>query len=154
MRATARPATLRDHGGMLRIGELARETGESVRTLRFWEDGGLLAAERSDSGYRLFTDGMIQRVAFLREAQALGLGLREIRDLLELREGGVQPCDHVRDRLREHLDDVRGRLRQLRDLERELEERVAWADANPDPDCDDGCVYLSSAAKARPVRTR
>lgn len=132
----------------MRIGELARETGESVRTLRYWEGEGLLTAERSDSGYRLFPEGMIDRVSFLREAQALGLGLREIRGLLELRDDGVQPCEHARDRLREHLDDVRTRLRDLRALERELEERLAWAEANPEPECDDGCVYLTTAAKA------
>jgi MerR family transcriptional regulator, copper efflux regulator len=135
---------------MLRIGELARETGENVRTLRYWEGEGLLAAARSDSGYRLFGEGMIERVSFLRAAQALGLGLREIRSLLELRDDGVQPCEHARDRLREHLADVRRRLRELRDLERELEKRLAWAEVNPEPECHDGCVYLTAAAKTRP----
>ncbi len=135
----------------MRIGQLARETSESVRTLRYWEGEGLLTAKRSDSGYRLFPEGMIERVSFLREAQALGLGLREIRDLLELRDDGVQPCEHARDRLREHLEDVGKRLRDLRALERELQERLVWAEANPEPECDDGCVYLSAPAKARPV---
>lgn len=137
---------------MMRIGELARETGESVRTVRYWEGEGLLAAERSESGYRLFAETTVARVSFLREAQALGLGLREIRGLLELREEGVQPCEHARDRLRDHLTDVRRRLQDLRALERELEERLAWAEANPEPECDDGCVYLTSREKVRPSR--
>jgi DNA-binding transcriptional MerR regulator len=135
---------------MLRIGELARETGESVRTLRYWEGEGLLTAARSDSGYRLFPEAMIARVSFLREAQALGLGLREIRDLLALRDDGVQPCAHARDRLREHLADVRKRLHDLHALERELEERLTWAEANPNPECDDGCVYLTPPPRRGP----
>ena len=138
---------------MLRIGELAAATGEHVRTLRYWEDEGLLAATRSDNGYRLFAADMVDRVPFLRQAQALGLGLREIRELLELREGGVQPCAHVRNRLQEHLSDVRQRLRDLRALERELGGRLAWAEANPEPECDDGCVYLTTSASKRPSTT-
>lgn len=135
----------------MRIGELARATGESVRTLRFWEGEGLLTAERSDNGYRLFPEAMSERVAFLREAQALGLGLREIRSLLALRADGVQPCEHARQRLREHLADVRKRLHDLHALERELEERLAWADANPNPECLDGCVYLTPTGGAGPA---
>lgn len=135
---------------MLRIGELARETGERVRTLRYGEGEGLLTAERSDGGYRLFPEGMIGRVSFLREAQALGLGLREIRDLLALRDDGVQPCEHARGRLRTHLADVQQRLRDLHALERVLQERLAWAEANPEPECDDGCVYLTRIPEARP----
>ncbi|MDZ7801822.1 MAG: MerR family transcriptional regulator [Trueperaceae bacterium] len=131
---------------MLRIGELAAATGEAVRTLRYWEDEGLLTAERSASGYRLFSQEMVARASFLREAQALGLRLHEIRDLLALRSGGVPPCEHVRGRLREHLADVRARLRNLRALEGELQERLAWAEANPEPECTDGCVYLTPHA--------
>ena len=149
MQTTFGRLALRHHVTMLRIGELARETGENVRTLRYWEGEGLLAAARSDSGYRMFREDMIERVSFLRAAQALGLGLREIRSLLELRDDGVQPCDHARDRLREHLADVRRRLQELRDLERELEERLVWARANPEPECRDGCVYLTAAVNAR-----
>jgi MerR family copper efflux transcriptional regulator len=131
---------------MMRIGELASTTGESVRTLRYWEDEGLLEADRTDSGYRVFRPAMIDRVAFLRRAQALGLTLQEIRSILSLRKEGLQPCGHVRDRLREHLVSVRERLQQLRALEEELEGRLAWANAHPEPDCDDGCVYLTNTA--------
>ncbi len=134
---------------MLRIGELARETGEKVRTLRYWEGEGLLTAERTKSGYRLFPEGMIERVPFLREAQALGFSLGELRDLFELRDDGLQPCEHARKRLRRHLDDVRQRLRDLAALELDLLERLAWAEANPEPRCDDGCVYLTTNASAR-----
>lgn len=125
---------------------MASATGEAVRTLRYWEDQGLLTAERSDAGYRLFGEEMVDRASFLREAQALGLRLSEIRDLLALRDGGVRPCGHVRERLRERRAEVRARIRDLRALERELSDRLAWAEAHPEPECDDGCVYLTPHA--------
>lgn len=130
----------------MQIGEVAERTAESVRTLRYWQDAGLLDAERTESGYRLFPPEVVGRVAFLRGAQGLGLSLQEIRGILDLREEGVRPCDHVRRHLRDHLAAVRDRARKLRILERDLEGRLAWAEAHPDADCDDGCVYLSDAA--------
>ncbi|MEX2535606.1 MAG: MerR family transcriptional regulator [Trueperaceae bacterium] len=136
----------------MRIGELASTTGESVRTLRYWQDEGLLEADRTASGYRVFQPAMIDRVVFLRGAQALGLTLREIRGILSLRREGLQPCEHVRERLREHLSSVRERLQQLQALEEELEGRLAWANAHTEPNCHDGCVYLTDAAAGAPLR--
>lgn len=129
----------------MRIGMLARATGERVRTLRYWADEGLLATERTPSGYREFPEAMVERVAFLRGAQALGLTLQEIRGVLELRRDGVPPCAHVRRQLRAHLDSVRARLRRLQALEAELAARLAWAQAHPEPECEEACVYLSRA---------
>lgn len=132
----------------MRIGELADATGERVRTLRYWEDQGLLEAQRTEGGYREFPDAMVERVGFLRQAQALGLTLDGIREVLAVRAGGRQPCGHVRERMQEHLASVRERLRQLRALEEELEERLMWAEAHPEPECDAGCVYLTDATAA------
>lgn len=131
---------------MMRIGELAQATGENVRTLRYWTDEGLLDAERSESGYRTFHPGAVDRVAFLRQAQALGLTLAEIRDVLELRREGERPCTHVRQRLKEHLMSVRERIDRLRVLEQNLEARLDWARAEPEPECEEGCVYLLATA--------
>jgi DNA-binding transcriptional MerR regulator len=130
---------------MFRIGELAAATGETVKTLRFWESQGLLEAERSDSGYRYFGTKMRERSRFIRQAQSLGFTLNEIRGILHLRDDGLQPCDDVRARLRAHLQAIRDRLRELRTLERELEGRLRWADAAPL--CEDDCIYLASTPR-------
>lgn len=131
---------------MLRIGELARRTRESVKTIRFWENEDLLAAERSDSGYRHFPERMVERVAFIRSAQALGFTLEEIREILDLRSEGARPCDDVRDALTAHLQTVCSRIRELRALEADLTQRLAWANHHPDPDCADaeGCIYVQA----------
>lgn len=130
----------------MRIGQLADATKERVRTLRYWQDEGPLEAQRTDGGYRVFPDTMVERVRFLRQVQALGLSLDGIREVLAVCTVGLQPCKYVRERLRKHLPSVRERVRQLRALEDELEERLVWAKAHLEPVCDAGCVDLTDAA--------
>lgn len=135
---------------MTTIGQLARRTRESVKTLRYWTDLGLLAAERGANGYRYYGAGAAERVGFIRGAQALGLTLREIRDVLGAREHEHPPCREARAVLARHLRDVRERLAQWARLEAELAERLAWAEAHPRPACEgEGCVYLADTP-ARP----
>ena len=130
----------------LSIGDLSSRTRETVKTLRYWTDQGLLEAERGANNYRYYPPDTPQRVAFIRSAQALGFTLADIGDILRLREAGVVPCDHVRADLRKQLAGVRERLAELQTLERELSARLAWADADPNPECDtEGCVYLLEA---------
>jgi DNA-binding transcriptional MerR regulator len=112
------------------IGTLARESGLTPDTIRYYEEIGVMPApERSRSGYRVYTAPDIERLAFIGQAQALGLSLEEIREVLAMTDGGIEPCDHVRDRLRQRLSEVercigelealRGRLRgALQEAER------------------------------------
>lgn len=127
----------------LSIGDLSSQTRETVKTLRYWTDQGLLEAERGANNYRYYAPDAPQRVAFIRSAQALGFTLADIGDILRLREAGVVPCDHVRADLHKQLAGVQKRLAELRALEQELSARLVWADADPSPECDtEGCVYL------------
>lgn len=129
--------------GMVKIGLLALNSGESVKTLRYWTDLGLLEAHRGPNNYRYYDDEAATRVQFIRGAQALGFTLREIQDILDSRDRENRPCQEVRERLAEHLRTVRDRLEQLQRLEVELASRLAWAEAHPDPACEgEGCVYL------------
>lgn len=132
----------------LSIGDLASRSGEPVKTVRFWSDHGLLPHERLENGYRNYPSEALGRVAFIRSAQALGFTLEEIKAILAIREDGRKPCREVRDNLTAHLAVVRVRLEVLRGLEADLASRLAWAEANPDPDCDEavGCAYLAPAA--------
>jgi MerR family copper efflux transcriptional regulator len=127
----------------LRIGRLAEATGETVKTLRYWTNLGLLEAERGENGYRYYRKDAPQRIAFIRSAQGFGFTLGEIREILALRASGVKPCEHVRTRLKAHLSRVRSRIAVLEALERDLEARLRWAEAHQDPECRmEGCVYL------------
>lgn len=80
----------------LRIGELAAEAGVNPKTIRYYEDVGLLPPpERSESGYRLYTRHDHERLGFIRRAKQIGFSLEEIRAILHVSESGVAPCEHV-----------------------------------------------------------
>jgi MerR family transcriptional regulator, copper efflux regulator len=82
----------------MRIGELAERSGVSAKTIRYYEDIGLLPAPaRLASGYRDYEPSTLDRLAFIRAAQAVGLSLGEIRGIVALRDEGQTPCGHVLD---------------------------------------------------------
>ncbi|MET8405353.1 heavy metal-responsive transcriptional regulator [Streptomyces sp900116325] len=80
-----------------RISQLAERSGVPATTLRFYEDAGLLAADRTPAGYRVYGEAAVERLAFISSAKLLGLALEEIRELLEVREEGA--CVSVRSRM-------------------------------------------------------
>lgn len=130
---------------MLRIGELSKLTCETVKTLRYWTDYGLLDAIRSTSGYRYFEKRMCERVSFIRQAQSLGFTLDDIVSIIKLRDDGIEPCDHVRAGLAHQLKTVREKLAEMKALEKELHQRLEWAKSKNVDSCDgEGCIYLQS----------
>jgi DNA-binding transcriptional MerR regulator len=105
----------------MQIGLVAQRVGLSVDAIRFYERNGLLRrAVRTQGGFRQFGEDDVETLAFIRRVQGLGFKLSEIRGLLTLRGNRIQPCAPVRRRLEAKLDDVRGRLENLRKLEHEL----------------------------------
>ena len=110
------------------IGELARAAGMTVEGVRFYERSGLLPpAGRSGSGYRLYGPDALERVAFIRQAQAIGLSLDEIRRVLALSQAGVRPCKEVEAFMRGKVAEIDRRLHELRALKRRLTDTlVRW----------------------------
>lgn len=116
----------------MRIGQLARAAGVSTDTLRYYERLGLLPrAERSSGGYRLFGHSAGDRIAFIRKAQALGLTLAEVQEVLRIAADGTAPCKHVRAALAAHLRDVDTRIEELQSLRRTLARALARSRALP-----------------------
>jgi DNA-binding transcriptional MerR regulator len=105
----------------MQIGFVAQKVGLSVDAIRFYERNGLLPrAARTQGGFRQFAERDVETLAFIRRVQGLGFKLSEIRSLLTLRGNRIQPCAPVRRRLQAKLDDIRGKLANLKKLEREL----------------------------------
>lgn len=132
----------------MRIGELADRAGVPVKTIRYYEDIGVLAPPaRSSSGYRDFDDSVLDRLAFIRSAQAVGLSLGEIRGIVALRDDGETPCGHVLELLRARSTEIDRRISELRALQRELKRLVARAQGLDPADCDPQriCHLLGSA---------
>ena len=98
---------------MLRIREIAAQSGASAHTLRYYERVGLLPrAERSRSGYRLYPPEAVRRVKLVRVLRALGFGVRELQALAGVLEGRFPPRA-MRAGLRAKRDDVGARMREL-----------------------------------------
>jgi DNA-binding transcriptional MerR regulator len=119
------------------IGEVAERTGVPAKTLRYYEDIGLVPApERTSSGYRDYDDGIVDRLSFIRSAQAVGLTLGDIRGIVSLRDDGEAPCGHVLDLLRARAREIDRTIRELRGLQHDMRMLVDRA-ARLDPtDCD------------------
>ncbi len=106
---------------MITIGNLARRTGVRPSAIRYYETQGLLRpAGRSAAGYRLYDDEAPVALQLLRAAQSLGFRLAEVRELMELVNTGVAPCDRVRALAATHLREIEQRIRDLIALRRRL----------------------------------
>ncbi len=106
----------------MQIGEVAERTALTVDAIRFYERRKLLPkATRTTGRFRLYTEDAIERLRFIRQMQELGFSLREVGELIQLRERKVDACESVRELLKAKLADVRGKMRELRHLEWELE---------------------------------
>lgn len=105
----------------IRIGELAAEFQLNPKTLRYYEAIGLLPPpERSTSGYRHYADQDRARLRFIAQAKAVGLTLEEIRSILEVRERGERPCEHVAGLVDDKLAAVERQMHALTSLREEL----------------------------------
>lgn len=107
----------------MKIGELATHTGTLVETIRFYEREGLLPAPRRSGGnYRVYEDGHVRRLSFIRQCRVLDMTLDEIRRLLRYIDAPDKDCGEVNSLLDEHIEHVAHRIRQLKVLERDLKQ--------------------------------
>ncbi|WP_049564016.1 heavy metal-responsive transcriptional regulator [Nonomuraea sp. SBT364] len=98
----------------MRIGTLAAAAGLSAKTIRFYEQAGLLPAPpRTAAGYRDYPAEAADRLAFIRDAAAAGLSLAEIRGVLTIRDARQPPCRHVTTLIETHLEHVEQRIADL-----------------------------------------
>ena len=105
----------------MRIGELAELGGVSSKTIRYYESIELLAEpQRTASGYRQYDNDALERLKFIREAQATGLTLAEIASVLELKDAGSSSCAHTRELLERHLDDLDDQIERLQTARTQL----------------------------------
>lgn len=110
---------------MLKIGDVSRQSGIGIEALRFYEKSGLLdQPARTDSGYRVYGPEVLERLAFIKQAQALGFSLDEIRRIVEDVRQGESPCDEVREIVSRRLAELDDRMRELRRYRKELAEML------------------------------
>lgn len=115
------PETQTISGRRLKIGEVSKLTGIGIEALRFYEKSGLLERpRRTESGYRLYDESVIERLAFIKQAQVLGFTLDEIRQLILHKRAGENPCAEVREIVRARLLELEEKIKQMQQYKREL----------------------------------
>ena len=137
---------------MLTIGQLAKEAGVGVETIRFYEREGLLAKpRRSPSGYRQYPPEAVDRVKFLRRAQRLGFTLREAKELLALRDDPDAGRRDVREKATEKLADIDARIAELQAMRAELGRLVDACDGGGPAT---GCPIITAIGEESDPRDR
>lgn len=121
----------------MKIQELAKITGVSAKTIRYYEEIGLLPAPaRGENNYRQYDERDAERLRLVAGARRLDLSLEEIREILALRERREPPCRVLLERLQQKADEIAERIRALQQMERDLRELHALGLTFPTDDVD------------------
>ncbi len=128
-----------DEGAVLQVGDLAKQTGKTVRAIHLYEDMGLLRpVERSRGRFRLYNRDSVERVLWISKLQALGFSLPDMKKLLEDQSRastGKAAAMILRGAYVEKLAEVQGKLTELHRLEQELLSSLTYLDA-----CQSACA--------------
>ncbi len=122
--------------GYVTIGALSKQTSVNIETIRYYEKIGLLPPPRRSEGrHRLYNGDQMRRLLFVRRSRELGFSIDEIRALLRLVDQGGLGCSEARAIIDLHLDDIRGKVADLKKLERVLGKFATACAANELPQC-------------------
>jgi len=115
------------------IGVIAKETGVSIKTIRYYEELGLIQASmRTEGGFRLFTSDVLSRLRFIKRAQSLGLSLSEIKEFLNVHDQGNLPCKHIKAKLENKLLSIDKQIQELLIFKQELEGLISGWETIPE----------------------
>ena len=105
----------------LRIGEVSRRSGVSVKTIRFYCDQGLIqASARSQGGFRLFDATILEDLAIIRALRAMDVPLPELARILEVRRSGVCNCSALKSSISAKMESIDQRIAELLAMKGEL----------------------------------
>ncbi len=119
----------------MNIGDAAKQTDIPVKTIRYYEDIGLIRPLRDTNGYRVFRDTDIHKLAFLGRARALGFSIEDCRTLMALYEDETRASADVKRLAQEHLHQIEDKIAQLRSMQATLNELVHACAGDNRPDC-------------------
>jgi DNA-binding transcriptional MerR regulator len=128
--STTSESTATGRAQLLRVGDIARASGKTVRAIHLYEELGLLKpATRSSGGYRLFDESAVERVRWIDSLHGLGFSLQEMREVLEnwwTAEEGPAAMSELRVLFQRKLEQTRDAIRRHHQLEAELEEGLRY----------------------------
>lgn len=120
----------------MNIGQAAESSGVSAKMIRYYEQSGLIPpAQRSDSGYRIYTQSDIHRLRFIRRARDLGFSVAEIADLLSLWDDRSRHSADVKRLAEAHIDELEQRIGHLQQMANTLQNLINCCSGDERPDC-------------------
>ncbi len=119
----------------MNIGDVARQTEIPVKTIRYYEEIGLIQPLRDTNGYRVFRDADLHKLAFLGRARTLGFSIGDCRTLMALYEDESRASADVKRLAQDHLRQIEEKIAQLRSMQATLNELVKACAGDNRPDC-------------------
>jgi len=119
----------------MNIGEVAEQSGLTTKTIRYYEDIGLIKPGRDVNGYRAFNASDTHKLAFLARARSLGFGIEDCRALLSLYDDRDRASADVKKVAEEHLSRISDKIKELKSLESTLKHLVHSCHGDDRPDC-------------------
>ena len=119
----------------MNIGDVAQKAGLPPKTIRYYEDIGLITPLRDTNGYRVFRDSDLPKLAFLGRARSLGFTIEDCRTLLALYEDNTRASADVKELAQAHLEKIENKIEQLQSMRDTLSELVHSCAGDNRPDC-------------------
>jgi Cu(I)-responsive transcriptional regulator len=119
----------------MNIGEASRTSGLPAKTIRYYEEIGLIRSSRQDNNYRDYSEADINGLRFLRRARALGFSIDECRQLLSLYGDKRRASADVRRLAETHIGDIDAKIAELKAMRRTLSNLVNACRGDRRPDC-------------------
>ncbi|WP_116598504.1 Cu(I)-responsive transcriptional regulator [Primorskyibacter marinus] len=119
----------------MNIGDVSRQSGLPAKTIRYYEEIGLITPQRSANGYRVFREQDLHKLAFIGRARALGFGIEDCRGLMKLYEDTDRSSAEVKQIAEEHLTEIDRKIVELTGMRQTLTRLVHACAGDDRPDC-------------------
>lgn len=119
----------------MNIGQASKQSGLPAKTIRYYEDIGLISPDRTDNGYRDFSENHLHKLSFLSRARGLGFTIEDCRVLLSLYEDTERASGDVKSMARDHLAKIEQKIVELKAMQDTLSELVNKCHGDDRPDC-------------------
>lgn len=133
----------------MNVGDAARRSGLPSKTIRYYEDIGLISPSRAANGYRDYAEDDIHRLAFLKRARGLGFSIEDCRQLMALYRDRSRASHDVREIASAHVAAIAEKVRELEEMRATLQKLIHACHGDDRPDCP---ILEDIAGEPRPVR--
>ena len=119
----------------MNVGAAARRSGLPAKTIRYYEDIGLISPARAGNGYRNYSSDDVHRLAFLRRARGLGFSIEDCRQLMALYRDKSRASHDVRELAKNHVAAIEEKVRELQSMRATLQTLIHACHGDERPDC-------------------